>query len=216
MRVWVTRDEPSDGPLCSALKQAQLQVLHEPVLQRNILTDARSEIAQLTLDDWLVLTSTFAINTVAVDVARVPKVAVVGQSSRDTALSRGFHVELVSSDGTANSLFDELFNISAGSTICYPRSSLAVSPDAPDNITMTSPVLYETHRREYRKDILNEADVAAVTSASAVYAVGPIDMRFASIGVSTSSALREIGIEPWVEAAEPNFNALARAIADQR
>ena len=216
MKIWVTRDEPLDGPLCSALKQAQLQVIHEPVLQRHVVTDARSEIAQLAPSDWLVLTSTYAINAVAEDVARVPKVAVVGESSREAAIRKGFHVELVSSDGTGKGLFEELFTIAAGSTICYLRSSLAVAPDAPDSITMTSPVLYETHKREYRKDILNEADVAAVTSASAVYAVGPIDMRFASIGVSTSKALREIGIEPWVEAAEPSFNALAHAIADQR
>jgi uroporphyrinogen-III synthase len=40
-------------------------------------------------------------------------------------------------------------------------------------------------------------------------------VRFASIGPTTSEALRAIGIEPWVEALEPTFEFLARAIADQ-
>lgn len=58
-----------------------------------------------------------------------------------------------------------------------------------------------------------EADVVTVTSASAVHAVGPLVLPFASIGPSTSKALRELGVEPWIEAAEPNFDALASAIA---
>lgn len=214
MKVWVTRDEPPDGPLCISLKAAHLEVLHEPVLKRKVLTDARSEIAKLGHDDWLVLTSTFAIKAVAEDVARVPKLAVVGEASRIAAESRGFRVVLVSSSGTSQDLFDELFEQSDGSAICYPRSSLAIPPEFPKNVNMTCPVLYETSQREYRKDIVQKADVVAVTSASAVHAVGSVALPFASIGPSTSKALREMGVEPWVEAAEPSFDALARAIAD--
>lgn len=216
MKVWVTRDESPDGPLSSALKAARLDVLHEPVLQRNVLTDARSEIASLGPNDWLVLTSTFAINAVAEDVARVPKVAVVGEASRVVAESRGFRVVLVSSRGTSQNLFDKLFEQAEGSTICYPRSSLATPPKIPQSIKMTCPILYETSTLDYNKDVLCEADVVSVTSASAVHALGPLALPFASIGSSTSNALREIALEPWVEAAEPNFDALASAIAAHR
>lgn len=214
MKVWVTRDEPPDGPLCCALKAAQLDVLHEPVLLRKVLTDARSEISSLGPDDWLVLTSIYAIKAVAEDVARVPKIAVVGEASRNAAERRGFRVVLVSSGGTSQDLFDELFEQSDGSTICYPRSSLATLPEIPQTIRMTCPILYETNQREFCKDILRQADVVAVTSASAVQAIGPLALPFASIGPSTSKALREIGVEPWVEAAEPNFDALASVIVD--
>lgn len=79
---------------------------------------------------------------------------------------------------------------------------------------MTCPVLYETNSRNYNKDILRQADVVTVTSASAVQAIGPLEIPFASIGSSTSKALHEIGMEPWVEAVEPSFDSLARAIAD--
>lgn len=213
MKVWVTRDEPPDGPLSSALKAAQLDVLHEPVLRRKVLTDARSEIASLGPNDWLVLTSTFAIKAVAEDVARMPKVAVVGEASRVAAESFGFRVELVSSSGTSQDLFDVLFKQSGVSTICYPRSSLATPPEVPQNIKMISPILYETSTLDYNKDILCEVDIVTVTSASAVHAVGPVALPFASIGPSTSKALRELDVEPWVEAAESNFDALASAIA---
>lgn len=216
MKVWVTRDEPADGPLCIALKTAKLDVLHEPVLQRTILTDAKNEIARLSPNDWLVLTSTYAIKAVAEDVARVPKLAVVGEASRIAAERRGFRVMLVSSSGTSKELFDKLFEQSDVSIICYPRSSLATLPKSPPRIKMTCPVLYETSPREYCKEIIQEADVVSVTSASAVHAVGPIALPFASIGPSTTKALHGLGVEPWVEAAEPSFDALASVIADHR
>lgn len=213
MKVWVTRDEPPDGPLSNALRAVQLDVLHEPVLQRKVLTDARNEIASLGPNDWLVLTSTFAINAVAEDVARVPKVAVIGGPSRFAAEKRGFRVSLVSSSGTSKELFDKLFKQSDGLTICYPRSSLAMPPEVAQSVNMTCPVLYETNSRKYNKDILHQADVVTVTSASAVQAIGPLEIPFASIGVSTSKALRQINMEPWVEAEEPSFDSLASAIA---
>jgi uroporphyrinogen-III synthase len=45
--------------------------------------------------------------------------------------------------------------------------------------------------------------------------VGTVDLPYASIGQTTTAALRAAGIEPWVEAAEPSFEALARAIVEQ-
>ena len=215
MKTWVTRDEPPDGPLGCALRAAGLEVAHEPVLRRRSLTDARTEISQLGSDDWLVLTSVYAIEAVAGDVAQVPKVAVVSEASRRAAEARGFRAALVSNGGTAKSLFDELFNLAQGKTICYPRSSQATPPNAPTGIELVSRVLYETIAREYRQSIVDEVDIVAVTSASAVRAVGVVKLLYASIGSSTTTALREIGIEPWVESAHPNFDSLAQMIATQ-
>lgn len=215
MKIWVTRDEPPDGPLGCTLRAAGLEVVHEPVLLRRALTDARGEISQLGSDDWLVLTSVYAIEAVAGDVAQVPKVAVVSEASRRAAEARGFRAALVSNGGTAKSLFDELFNLAQGKTICYPRSSQATPPNAPTGIELVSRVLYETIAREYRQSIVDEVDIVAVTSASAVRAVGVVKLLYASIGSSTTTALREIGIEPWVESAHPNFDSLAQMIATQ-
>lgn len=215
MNIWVTRDEPPDGPLGAALRATGLEVVHEPVLERKALTDARDEIASLGSDDWLVLTSVYAIESVAGDVARVPQIAVVSESSRSAAEARGFHVALVSKGGTARSLFNELWQAAHGATVCYPRSSQAEQPDVGPGITFVSPVLYEMIARPYRKSVVDEIDIVTVTSASAVRAIGVLTLPFASIGPSTTVALGEIGISSWVEAPQPNFDSLAKAIADQ-
>ena len=78
IRVWVTRDEPPDGPLATALIAAGLSPVSEPVLETTTIGDARAELALLDQDDWLVLTSVRAIRAVAQPEARVPRVAVVG------------------------------------------------------------------------------------------------------------------------------------------
>lgn len=215
MKVWVTRDEAADGPLSTALRAAGLDVVHETVLLRRALTDAREEIAQLGADDWLVLTSVYAIESVAGDVAQVPQVAVVSEASRRAADARGFRVVLMSKENTAKSLFDELFSAAQGKTICYPRSSQATPPETPSGIKLVSPVLYDTLACEYRTSIVDEVDIVSVTSASAVRAVGVVKLLYASIGPSTTAALREIGIEPWVESAQPSFDSLAETIATQ-
>ena len=215
MKVWVTRDEAADGPLSSALRNAGLEPVLEPVVSRRVLTDARDEIARLGPDDWLVLTSVFAVEAVAVEPARVPRVAVVGEASRQAALALKLRVELVSADGTAAGLFGQLADCAEGTTVLYPRSSLAKAPELPPGIRVVSPVLYETAPRAWRRGVIEEVDVVAVASPSAVRAVGRVDLPYASIGPTTTVALREGGIKPWVEAAEPSFEALARAIAEQ-
>jgi uroporphyrinogen-III synthase len=215
MKVWVTRDENEDGPLSKALQDAGLEPVVEPVVTRRVLGDARDEIERLGPDDWLVLTSVFAVDAVAIEAARVPRVAVVGEASRRAALARGFRVKLVSADGTGAGLFGELTRCAPGMTVLYPRSSLSEAPDLGSGIRVVSPVLYETASRSWRREVVDEVDVIAVVSPSAVRGVGDVKLPFASIGATTTAALRDAGTEPWVEAAEPSFEALARAIADR-
>ncbi|MHC4381896.1 MAG: uroporphyrinogen-III synthase [Planctomycetota bacterium] len=211
----MTRDEAADGPLSAALRSAGLAPVLEPVVARRAVGDVRDEIARLGPDDWLVLTSVFAVQSVAVEPARTPRVAVVGEASRQAALALDLRVELVSADGTAEGLFAQLADCGEGTMVLYPRSSLANAPELPAGIHVVSPVLYETAPRSWRRSVVEEVDVVAVASPSAVRAVGTVDLPYASIGPTTTAALRETGIEPWVEAAEPSFEALARAIADQ-
>ncbi|MHC4947014.1 MAG: uroporphyrinogen-III synthase [Planctomycetota bacterium] len=215
MRVWVTRDEPPGGPLTAALRAAGLVPVLEPVIARRVVADVREAIAGLAPTDWLVLTSEYAIEAVPADVAGVPRVAVVGAPSRRVAEARGLRVELVAERGGAAALFAQLAGPARGTTVLYPRSSLAQVPEVPGAARVVSPVLYETVPRPWRRDVLDEIDVIAVASPSAVDAVGPVDRPFASIGPTTSRAVRRLGVEPWVESPEPGFAALARAIADQ-
>ncbi len=213
MRVWVTRDEPANGPLSTALRGVGLTVVHEPVLGRRVLDDAAKDLVRLGAEDWLVLSSVYAIEAVAAEFARIPRVAVVGEASRRAAVAKGFRVEHVSPGGDAASLFQELRGRVARGKVCYPRSSLAEPPEPWPGIELLSPVLYETCARVFDRGVIGRVDVVSVASPSAVEAIGVIERHYASIGPSTSAALRRIGVEPWVEALERTFEGLARAIA---
>ena len=216
MKVWVTRDEPVDGPLSTALRAAGLEVVNEPVITRRVISDARDEILSLGENDWLVLTSAYAVKAAHQPETVVFKVAVVGQATKQAAQDAGWTVAFVSKGGDATSLFAELAPRAAGQTICYPRSSQAIPPTLSDDITLLCPVAYETEPCEYRIEVVDEIDVIAVASPSAVRAVlatGKVDKPFASIGPTTSAALRELDIEPWVEAPEKSLDSLAEAIA---
>ncbi|MGD2108430.1 MAG: uroporphyrinogen-III synthase [Phycisphaerae bacterium] len=212
MRVWVTRDESIDGPLSTALRDAGLTVVLEPVLERRTLTDAADTIGQLDVSDWLVLTSVYAVRAIAVEPARRPRVAVVGEASRQAAAERGFRVELVAAAGTGEGLFKELRQVARSGRICYPRSSLAKVPPAWPDVELISPVLYETVERRFDPSVVDRVDVVCVASPSAVAAVGPVDLPFASIGPTTSHAIRSVGKVPWVEAPESSFRSLSIAI----
>lgn len=217
MKIWITRDEPTDGPLGSAITEVGLTAVHEPVLKRSVITNAREVISRLGFSDWLVFTSVNAIESVAADVARIPQVAVIDEATQKAAERLGFRVDFVSKSHCINSICDELKERAQGATVCYPRSSKAVEPafeqDNDSKIKFISPVLYETQECPFNKSIVNEVNVVAVTSAAAVHAIGIVDLPFASIGPLTSSALNELGIKPWVEAANTSFQLLAEAIA---
>lgn len=215
MNVWVTRDEERDGPLCTALRGAGLGVLWEPVLKRKLCESwDDAAVADLGADDWLVLTSPFAIELLAGrSDQRKPRVAVVAEASRELAAANGYHVALVSSDGTGATLFEALRQAVNSATVCYPRSSLADPPHAWSGVSLRCPILYETVVRDYDRTIVERVDLVAVASPSAVRAVGSVTLPFASIGPKTTAALHDIGIEPVTEALDRSFQSLAEAIA---
>ncbi len=213
MNVWVTREEDHDGPLCQALRAVNLTPVLEPVIKRRVVNECATILQTLGPDDWLVLTSPYAIESVAAEPARIPKVAVVGRPSRELAEKKGLRVELVSPKGGGASLFDELRRRTSSGKVCYPRSSLAKAPQPWGDVDLLAPVLYETAARQFDHTVLKRVDVVAVASPSAVNAVGPVDLPFASIGPTTSDALRAIGVDPWVEAPEPSLRSLAGTIA---
>jgi uroporphyrinogen-III synthase len=215
--VWVTRDEAADGPLSTALSARGLDVLLEPVLERRVVADPAAMLRDLGGDDWLVLTSTYAIKAVAgLQWAKVPKVAVVGEASRHLAEHNGLRVTLVSEDGHGQTLFAQLRSAARSGIICYPRSAQADIPERWPGVELRSPILYETAPRAFNRDVVRKAAIAAVASPSAVDALGDIAIPLASIGRTTSDAIRRRGREPAVEAGYPSFERLAEAITAWR
>lgn len=215
MIVWVTRDEGPHGPLSKALCEAGLESAFEPVIERHVVGTATDEIQRLGADDWLVFSSAFAVKAVDRKLAQAPRVAVVGPGTRDAARRRGFRVEWVGDHGGSAALFKMLRETAQSGVICYPRSALAEVPQPWAGVKIISPVVYETRKRSFDRGIVARIDVVAVASPSAVDAIGPIDRPFASIGPTTSAALRRHGIEPWLESPDPGFSALAASIAAQ-
>lgn len=214
LNVWVTRDETDDGPLATALREAGLRPIVEPAITRQVIDQPQQLIAHLSADDWLVITSPFAADALACDAATRPKVAVIGDATRQRAESHNMRVSLIAPQSTRDSLFKALAQIAATGIVCYPRSSLAKPPPAWPDITLESPVLYHTQPRDFDRSIIDRVDIIAVTSASAASAIGSTRKPVASIGPDTSAELKSMGIAVTVEAKSPQLTALADAIAD--
>jgi uroporphyrinogen-III synthase len=213
--VWVTRDESDDGPLSTALCARGLTVLLEPVLERRVVADPADLLRDLGADDWLVLTSVYAIEAVAEGPeAGVPQVAVVGDPSRRSAEQHGLRVALVGKDGHGETLFAQLRETVHSGLVCYPRSAQAEPPEPWPGIELRTPILYDRVPRIFDRDAARRATIAAVASPSAVEALGDLDIPLASIGRTTSEAIRRRHREPAVEASYPSFEHLAAAIAD--
>ncbi len=215
MTVWVTRDETEDGPLSTALRERGVAVLLEPVVERRTVADPAALISGLRPDDWLVLTSPYAIDAVAaVPAARTPQVAVVGESSRAMAEAAGLRVALVAASGLGSTLFEQLRQTVSTGVVCYPRSAKARPPEPWPAIELRTPVLYDTTPRDFERSVAQRVALAAVASPSAVKALGDLDVPLASIGKTTTAAIRATGREPVTESPYPTFENLAQAIAD--
>jgi len=215
MKVWVTRDEEQNGPLAGALLHCELDVVHEPVVERHRVAGWNNDcVESLGEDDLLVLTSPYAVQLLAsLTSCRAPGVAVVGESSKKIAEDLGFRVMHVAPQGDAQSLLAELEKNVTSGRVCYPRSQQARERKAWAQVQLSCPVLYDTCPRQFDRTVVDRVDIVSVTSPSAVRAIGKVDKPFASLGPTTSSALRENGVEPVVEAPHRLLTSLADAIA---
>ena len=212
-RVWVTRDETPEGPLCRALSDVGLDPVCEPVISRHRTDDARDELSMLTGGDWLVLTSVFAVECLAELPAKPPRIAAVGPATAEAIRSRGWNVEF-ETGRSGEELWAALRQRADTGVICYPRSSLASPPEAWGDLVIVSPAVYETRPRDFDPSVIEHIDWITVTSPSAVRTIGPLESPFASIGPATTAALCELALTPRVEAVRPTFGDLARGIAD--
>jgi len=224
IHVWVTRDEPPNGPLSRALKSHQLTPVLEPVIARQQISNITHELKLLTPNDWLVLTSAFAIECIDKNYAGIPNVAVVSEKSAAKARAVGLRVALISKQKNAQSLFDDLKTIAKSRRVLYPRSSEAKLPIIPAGcFELASPILYETRPRNFNEAIIEEENIniIAFTSPSAVCAVNEkiplnsITTPIASIGPTTTEAITSTGARTAIQPETPSFSALARKIREK-
>ena len=195
-RVWVTRVEGEDGGLPQNYAQCGFTPIVEPVLEMQLVHKELDDIANLHPDDWLVLTSPFAIRSVAAVVVPNQRIAVIGQSSATLAQSLGLNVRLISPTTNAIGLWKQLALQEPGKNICFPRSSLASVPQV-DGLRIHAPVLYSVEPRDFDINVVSRSDIVTFTSTSAVLSVlnrlGSLELPAVSIGPSTSNVISAEG-----------------------
>jgi uroporphyrinogen-III synthase len=165
-----------------------------------------------------------------------PRLAVVGPATAAALLDRGLVVDLQPAEGGAGALAAALLAAAGGRPlkVLWPRSDLA-RPELraaleAGGARVLDPVAYRTASAapaqvaEFAR-LLDEGRIGAVcflspSSATNLAAVlGRADLallsgrtRIASIGPTTSAALRSLGAPPDLEAAERSARDLARAL----
>ncbi len=210
--VWVTRDESIDGPLCWALKTVGLTPILAPVIRRVPRPQAREALAAAAPSDLVLFTSPFAIEVVGAPQS-CRRAAVVGVSTAKAATSLGYEV-VVASVGGLSRLISAINQEPKAQTIWHPCSDVAEVISPIPGAAVMRVHAYDTHPIAWDASAVQTVNMIAVASPSAVRAIGFRRQPFASIGPTTSQAIRMLGIEPAMEAEEASFESLANAIAD--
>lgn len=199
-------------------------------------------LACLGTYDWMVFTSANAVDAFHRRaqfhrITQMPQqIAAIGRATERAAQAVGLHVELVPAKAVAESLAEELSRQAKGKTFLIVRAAEArdVLPEA-----LRDAGGAVTVAEAYRNDVPGQSIVALrelfarvesypaavmFTSASTARNLAtlleeagttlPESVVRASIGPITSAAMRELGMNPDVEAREASVAALVQALAE--
>jgi len=242
--VVVTRDEDADGPLSSALRDAGAEPLVMPLISEAPPEDMEPlerAVRRINDYDWIVFSSNRAVqvlgNMVPLKDVRA-RLACVGPNTAAAvyAISNGQRTaDVLATQWGAQGLLKTLrASVDLyGARILYPRSEQALST-MKDGLMkigaqVDDPIAYRTVRGAAFgtfSSLLGEGKCDAITFASPSAAEAffdalgekALDMAshtiIASIGPTTSKTLRQLGIEPQVEAQERTYVGLVKALAE--
>ena len=131
--VVVTRDEPTDGPLSSQLRQLGLEVLSWPVVRVSAPEDSaplERALARAAQFDWMVFASRHAVSAVTSRLAASPpgvRIAAVGASTAEALRERGWRTHVVPLEASAVALVAALApTMEHGTRVLFPASSRAL------------------------------------------------------------------------------------------
>jgi uroporphyrinogen-III synthase len=190
--------------------------------------------------DWLVFTSANAVEAFHrrahfLHLTQLPKrIAAIGPATLRAANKIGLTVDLVPPQYVAESLAKALLPEAPGKSFLLIRAAEArdILPEALTAAGATVTIA-EAYRNEVPTDSMralqalftaptNYPDAITFTSASTVRNLCnlleaanlklPLNIILASIGPITSEALRTLGYEPTIEAAEPTIPALVQSL----
>ena len=191
--------------------------------------------------DWLLFTSANAVEVFHrraqfQRITQLPKhIAVIGPATMRAANSVGLTVDLVPPRYVAESLTESLLPEAPGKSFLLVRAAEA-RDTIPEALTAAGAIvtIAEAYRNQIPPDSIpalqalfsqpkNYPDAITFTSAStarnlialleAANLTLPPNIVLASIGPVTSSALRDLGYEPTIEAAESTIPALVQSLA---
>jgi uroporphyrinogen III methyltransferase/synthase len=224
--VAVTRARVQASGLAGRLRALGARVVEAPTIRIEPLP---FELPDLRRYDLLVLTSPNAVEALLLRAhdARAlagPRIAVIGPGTADALLARGIRPDIVPARAVGESLAQELAALGVGrALVARAEQARDVVPDAlrAAGTEVDVIALYRTVAEpmpEAARAAALGADWLTFASASAVRffhaAAGTLDgPRLASIGPVTSAALRELGHEPDLEAADHTPDGLVAALA---
>ncbi len=182
--------------------------------------------------DWLVFTSKNAVGPFSKSLKEKGRyrVAAIGQSTANKIEQAGVQVHFTGSGKSGESFAEELLTvIREGSKILFVSGT-----KAPDKLQQILNKKYITDRvNVYGTEISpsvdsniiqrinnDQYDLVVVTSPSGIEHLMPYfsqnreKLRLASIGQTTTSAIRRFNIEPVLTAAESSYKGLAKTIID--
>lgn len=228
--IVVTRDEPDNGPLSTALKKLGLRVLMWPVIcivpPANI-SALDQALARITDFAWITFASQHSVTAVTSRVRSAPtgvRIAAVGRRTADALQEKGWRVDLVPEEATAEALVRAMAPSNVkGSQILFPASSRAL-PTLASGLKKHGAIVHQVEAYTTETSPLDIAECRVViankgvgavtfTSPSTVieldHALGAHDFNellthalAIALGPTTGQALTDRGYEAVL--AEPN------------
>jgi uroporphyrinogen-III synthase len=194
----------------------------------------------LSAYDWLLFTSANAVEAFHrraqfLHLTQLPKkIAVIGPATLKAANAIGLTVDLIPPQYIAESLAESLLPEAPGKSFLLIRAAEA-RDHLPETLAAAGATvtIAEAYRNQLPPDSIpvlqtlfaspdNYPDAITFTSASTAHNLCalleaanitlPLNITLASIGPITSQALRALGHEPTIEAAEPTIPALVEAL----
>jgi uroporphyrinogen III methyltransferase/synthase len=230
LTVAVTRARAQASALAARLRRLGADVVEAPAIR---IEPLEAELPPMAGYDLLCLTSPNAVRRLLqlVRDARAltgPRIAVIGPGTGRALREHGIEPDIVPERSVAESLVEALRDVPV-TRVLIPRAQDArdVLPDAlrERGAQVDVVALYRTVAEPLdpaARDAALSSDYATFTSASSARffhaAAGTLEgPRIVSIGPVTSAALRDLGVEPHVEASEHTPAGLVAALlADAR
>lgn len=233
-RVVVTRFEPDNGPLATALRRAHAEPLVVPLIGIDPLAgDNATALPSLRGFDWIAFTSANGVRMFwtrlngaeQADFRAHRGIAAVGPATARAVAAVGAISALIAPEFVAESLSDALGDVS-GKRILWPRAAGArhVLSDTlrKRGAEVVERILYDTVALtvpEETKELILAADAITFTSPSAVHAFvacfgTDVKPHIACIGPVTAAAARDAGLNVTGVAAIFNLDGMVNALSD--